>query len=301
MEINSYILVTPCKNEEESLPKLAESVLNQTIKPKMWVIVDDGSTDKTPDILQNLTLKHSWIKNKRLNEKPRDLGIHVAHVYRTGFDYAINYCKENYLEYNYIGSVDADIILENNYYESLIHECEKNRNLGICSGRIGNIIDNKIIWGDFNEDLPSGGARLWEKKCFETTGGYLLTCSPDSVSNVKAKIQGWDTRQFGHIKAISTRAYASAQGQWKGYKKLGANNYFIGYTPIHIILKGITLLHSKNEFYKNGVGLAYIYGYFSEYVNRAPKIDDPEVLSYYKKKRLREIVCSKMKSHKLKK
>lgn len=301
MEISSYILVTPCKNEEKSLPKLAESVINQTVKPKIWVIVDDGSTDKTPDILTDFTSKNNWIKNIRLNEKPRDLGIHVAHVYRTGFDYAINYCKEYNIEYSYISSVDADIILENNYFESLTKECEKNRNLGICSGRIGNIINNKIVWGGFKEELPSGGARLWRKKCFETTGGYLLTCSPDSVSNVKAKIQGWDTRQFGHIRAISTRAYASAEGQWIGYKKIGANNYFIGYTPIHIILKGITLLHSKNEFSKEGVGLAYMYGYFLEYIKKAPRIEDPEVLNYFRKERLREILCSKLKSQKVKK
>lgn len=298
MGVKDYILVTPCKNEEESLPKLAESVIKQTIKPALWVIVDDGSTDRTPEILEDIASKNNWIKSLRLNEKPRDLGIHVSHVYRTGFDYAINYCKCNEIEYNYICSVDADIILENNYFELLMFETEKNENLGVCSGRIGNIISEKVIWTDFREDLPSGGARLWRKNCFETTGGYLLTCSPDSVSNVKAKIQGWETRQFGHVKAISTRAYASAEGQWRGYKKVGANNYFIGYTPSHVILKGISLLHSKTEFSKSGVGLAYIYGYFSEYIKRSPRLNDLEIIDYYKKKRLREILCLKMKSHK---
>ncbi|KKF99276.1 glycosyltransferase family 2 protein [Methanosarcina mazei] len=300
MGMKNYILITPCKNEEESLPKLAESVVNQTIKPKLWVIVDDGSTDKTPDILQNLTSKHSWIKNIRLNEKPRDLGIHVAQVYRTGFDYATSYCINEGLEYNYTCSVDADIILENNYFESLIYESEKNPNLGICSGYIGNIIDGKVIWSDFVADLPSGGARLWKKKCFEATGGYLLTCSPDSVSNVKAKIRGWETRQFKHINAVSTRPYASAEGQWKGYKKAGTNNYFIGYTPTHVILKGIKLLHSKNKSFRNGVGLAYIYGYFSEYFKRAPRIDDSEIIEYYGKKRLGEILWSRVRSQKVK-
>ena len=67
MGIKDYILVTPCKNEEESLPELARSVVNQAIKPKMWVIVDDGSTDRTPEILRDLALKHNWIQNIRLN------------------------------------------------------------------------------------------------------------------------------------------------------------------------------------------------------------------------------------------
>jgi glycosyltransferase involved in cell wall biosynthesis len=301
MGMKDYILVTPCKNEEESLPKLAESVINQTIRPVIWVVVDDGSTDKTPDILKDLTSKYTWIKNIRLNEKPRDLGIHVAQVYINGFNYAINYCKENNIQHEYIGSIDADIILDGSYFESLMTEFETNVNLGICSGHVGNIIDNKIIWSDYRKDLPSGGARLWSTKCFEDTGGYLPTCSPDSVSNVKAIIRGWDTRQFEHITMISTRAYASAQGQWKGYQKLGANNYFIGYTPIHILLKGIRLLYSSDGYFQNGMGFAYIGGYFTEYLKGAPRIKDNEILDYYKNKRLKEIVCSKLKFRSAKK
>lgn len=301
MGMKEYILVTPCKNEEESLPKLADSVINQTIKPVIWVIVDDGSTDRTPEILTDITSKQSWIKSLRLNEKPRDLGIHVAQVYINGFNYATNYCKENSIQYNYIGSIDADIILDSSYFESLITEFEKNANLGICSGHVGNFVDNKIIWSDYRKDLPSGGARLWSKKCFEDTGGYLPTCSPDSVSNVKAIIRGWDTRQFEHIAILSTRAYASAEGQWKGYKKLGANNYFIGYTPIHILLKGIRLLYSTDGYFQNGIGIAYICGYFSEYFRNAPRIEDEEILNYYKNKRLQEILCSKLRYHNAKK
>lgn len=300
MGIKDYILVTPCKNEEENLPELSRSIVNQTIKPKMWVIVDDGSTDRTPEILQGLTSKQNWIQSIRLNEKPRDLGIHVSHVYRTGFDYAINYCAENDIQYEYIGSVDADITFDSDYFKALITECEKNTNLGICSGYVGNIINGEIVWSNFSKDIPSGGARLWRKACFEDTGGYLLTCSPDSVSNVKAKIRGWDTRQFEHIKMISTRAYASAEGQWKGYSKMGANNYFIGYTPTHVLLKGIKLLYSRNRYFKNGVGLAYINGYFTEYFKKAPRIEDDEVINYYQNKRLKEILCSKLKFHSVK-
>lgn len=294
MGITDYILVTPCKNEEESLPKLTESVVNQTIQPKLWVIVDDGSTDKTPDILKEIIEKYNWIKTIRLNEAPRDLGIHVAHVYRQGFDYAINYCLDHSINYVYFGVVDADIILETTYFEALMSEFEKNSNLGICSGHIGNIVDGNILWSDFRSDLPSGGARLWRKECFEETDRYLLTCSPDSVSNVKAKIKGWDTRQYESITAVSTRPYASAQGQWIGYKKLGSNNYFIGYTRLHVLLKGISLFYSRKGYFKTGIGIAYVYGYFASYLKKGPRIDDREVLNYYDN-RLRKILCSKLK------
>jgi glycosyltransferase involved in cell wall biosynthesis len=292
MDMRSYILVTPCKNEEESLPKIAESVIMQELPPVLWVIVDDGSTDNTPDILADLCLNYPWIISIRLNEKPRDLGVHVSHVYRTGFDTAIDYCRSNNVIYEYIASVDADIILDSDYYSSLIKEFELNLKLGICSGHIGNLINNTIVWSNYREDLPSGGARLWRRKCFEETGGFLLTCSPDSVSNVKAKLRGWNTRYFPKPTAISTRAYSSAQGQWRGYRRLGSNNYFIGYSLIHACLKGIKLLYSKNGYFTNGVGLAYIYGYLNDYILHKPQIDDIEILEYYKKNRLKELSCT---------
>lgn len=295
MVMSEYILVTPCKNEEESLPKLAQSVIGQEISPILWVIVDDGSIDKTPEILESYCEQYPWILSLRLTEKPRDLGIHVSSVYRTGFDVAIKYCKENNLDYAYVACVDADIILDKDYFSSLMSKCESDTSLGICSGHIGNIIHGKIVWSKYNEDLPSGGARLWSKKCFEDTGGYQLTCSPDSVSNVKAKLRGWSTKYFATPKAISTRAYSSAQGQWKGYYRLGCNNYFIGYTPIHALLKSLRYMYSKNGYYKTGIGLAYIMGYFSYYLSGKVRIADDEILNYYKKDRLFEILCSKMR------
>jgi glycosyltransferase involved in cell wall biosynthesis len=297
MDMSSYILVTPCKDEEASLPKLAESVLKQQVLPVLWVIVDDGSTDRTPEILANLCLNYSWIKSIRLNEKSRDLGVHVSHVYRTGFDTAIDYCKSNSIRYEYIASVDADIILDSDYYSSLIKEFEFDPKLGICSGHVGNIINETVVWSSYRKDLPSGGARLWKRECFEDTGGFLLTCSPDSVSNVKAKLRGWNTRQFMRAKAVSTRPYSSAQGQWKGYKKLGSNNYFIGYSPLHVLLKGVKLLYNKKGYHKPGMGIAYIMGYYKDFILRKPQIADDEILNYYKNKRLKEIICSRMSIH----
>ncbi|MBZ4646308.1 MAG: hypothetical protein JG777_1797 [Clostridia bacterium] len=282
MGVRDYILVTPCKNEEDSLPRLAESVISQEITPVLWVIVNDGSTDRTPEILDDVCSEYPWIQTVTLNEKPRDLGVHVSRVYRTGFEAAIKHCDGNNIDYMYVASVDADMILDRDYFSSLIKESEVDPDLGICSGHIGNMINGHVVWSNYKEDLPSGGARLWKRECFEETGGYLLTCSPDSVSNVKAKLKGWKTRYFIKPTAISTRAYSSAQGQWEGYRKLGSNNYFIGYSPIHVCLKGIKLLYSGNNYHMPGAGIPYIMGYFGQYINSSPRIEDREVLNYYK-------------------
>lgn len=289
-----YILVTPCKNEEKNIPLLFCSVLSQLSRPKLWVIVDDGSTDQTFKIIQRIASVYDWILPLKLTKSKWDLGVHLAHVYREGFDFAIDQCSEKEIMYDYIAIVDADIILTPNYFSDLILSLKNDQNLGICSGLIGNIIGNKIVWETLRENIPTGGARIWKKKCFDETGGYLLTCSPDSVSNVKANIHSWGTKKYADIKAISTRPYASAAGQWTGFKNIGMNHYFIGYTPLYVLIKGFSMCYNKKGYAKHGVGLAYIAGYFHSKIKRGNRIDDPEIIDYYQNKKMKEIIWSKI-------
>ena len=89
-----YILVTPAKNEGKNLPNLIHSVENLTIKPILWVIVDDGSTDDTPEIIKEAKKKHEWIQSIRLEEHPRGITFHYPYVCKKGFDFATEYCKK---------------------------------------------------------------------------------------------------------------------------------------------------------------------------------------------------------------
>ena len=274
MQNETYILLTSAKNEEDKLPNLFSSMVNQTCKPVLWLIVDDGSTDDTPAVIKAAKGKHKIIQSIRLDEHARDTGKHYAYVCNTGFDFAIKYCERHNIQYGYIGIVDADMTLEPNFFEKLIREFKKNLKLGIASGSeyyYNN--NNELVLEAVRDDLPMGCMRLWRKDCFEDTGGYLLTKVPDAVSNAKAIIGGWDTKQFHHIKFVSTRAHASAEGHWRGYKQFGFNNYFISYTPIHALLKGIKLL-SERPYY---TGFAYLYGYFGSLILRKKQIDDDRI------------------------
>ena len=280
-----YILVTPAKDEEKNLSGLIQSIVKQTIKPILWIVVDDGSRDRTSGIIEEAKEMHDWIETIRLGECTWDLGIHLSYVCRTGFDYAIKYCKEHNVWYHYIGIIDADVVLSEDYFERLMNEFENNPKLGIASGEVWNIVGNEMIQNKQNEYLPLGGARLWSRECFDKTGGYLLTCVPDSVSNVKAILHGIETRIFKDIKFVSTRGSCSAKGYWIGYKQLGANNYFVGYTLIHILLKGLKLLFEKPYY----IGFAYHYGYFGSLIFRKERIEDGEVRYYFRHIRVREI------------
>ena len=280
-----YILLTVAKDEEKNLPNLIQSVLTQTLKPLVWVIVDDGSTDDTPNILREIKKKYNWIQIIQLGKNPRDVGKHYARICNIGFDLAIKYCETNNLQYDYIGIVDADMTFGTEFFDKLIREFEKNPKLGIASGSVYSNIHNKLISEDCREDLPMGSPRLWRRECFEEDGGYYISHFPDSVSNVSATLKGWETKIFKDLKAIQARRTHSAEGLWHGYKIIGKSDYFRGYHPLFMVAKVIGTL-CKWPCY---MGIAYFWGYFGSVLRREDKIDNVEIKNYYRNKH-REVV-----------
>ncbi|MDW7775648.1 MAG: glycosyltransferase [Methanosarcinales archaeon] len=274
----SYIIVTPCKDEGENLPNLIQSMVEQKEKPSLWVIVDDGSTDGTPTIISNIQKKLDWVFNVTLEKRSRDIGKHYAYVCNIGFDFAIKKCKEHEIQYDYIGIVDADMKLENEFFNKLIDEFERNPRLGIASG-VEYHYDNssKLISEKMREDLPLGCMRLWIKKCFEDSGKYFSSDFPDSISNVIAKQNGWETKNFNHIRAIQSRQTYSAEGLWKGYKIIGRSDYFRNYYPLYVFAKGLKYICKKPHY----LGIAYWFGYMNSSLKRIEQIDNELIQKYY--------------------
>lgn len=300
---SNLIAVTPCKNEEKNLPNLIQSMIAQNKKPIFWVIVDDGSTDNTGEIIDEAEKKYDWIKGIRLGEHKEYMGAHLSAVCNAGFEFAINLLNKKGLSYDYIALIDADNILESRYFERLVKEFEEYPKLGLASGNsafadIENILndlrlkysnitvmspefwqmwDSSLEIQKSRDDLPMGSARIWRKECFEETGGYLPVPLPDSVSNVKAKLKGWKTRRFMDIRVIERRGL-SKQGLWKGYKQKGESYFFLDYPLPYAILKSIKYSFKKPYY----TGAAFIYGFISSLAWRKEKVDDYEIRRYYR-------------------
>lgn len=279
------MIITPCKNEERNLPKLIKSLNKQTKKPNLWIIVDDGSTDSTPVIINSAKREHAWIESIRLESNHRDLGLHVYCVYNEGFTFLQAYCKIHNIPYEYIGNIDADMILEEtNFFERLIAEFEGDRSLGIVSSRVYSVSKDKLIVENDKTNLPMGSPRIWRKECFEQTGGYPISYSADSVSNVIARLKGWKLKTVEEVSAIQLRRTSSAEGMWKGYLINGKSAHFRNYHPLFVVLKGVRLCF-VNPYY---IGIAYIYGYFVSVLNRQDKFNNKEVTDYYYKNKFKE-------------
>ncbi|MFW6145386.1 MAG: glycosyltransferase family 2 protein [bacterium] len=275
-----YIIVTSCKNEEENLPDLINSVISQTLRPNLWVIVDDGSTDKTPQILRKAEEEHNWIKSIRLNGKERDLGFHLANNVKEGFNFAIDYCKKNNITYSYLANLDADLKLEETFYENIINEFEKDPKLGIASGGTKHIIGEKVVYAKLSSDEPSGGHMVIRRECFEDCEGIPISYAFDSVLKAKARLSGWSTKRFEDNLATEIRDFSSADGYWRGFKRKGKASHYLNLHPIHIGYKCIKY-SLKRPYY---LGFAYFLGYISSVLRRDEKISDSEVRRYFRNK-----------------
>lgn len=277
-KIGKYLLVTACKNEADNLPKLIQSVTGQTIKPIVWVIMDDGSTDRTPEIIKEAKEKYKWIQNIRLEENSkRDLGFHLSSVMKKAFEFGIEYCRKNETEYEYIGNVDGDIIIEEMFFEKLITEFEKDPLLGIAGSGTQYTKGNRIIQPEGGMDEPSGGDMLIKRECFEDCGGIQITWGWDGTLKAKAKIKGWKVKRFEYIKALETRYVGSVEGYWKRYMDMGIAGYYFNFHPIHAMIKGVMMLRKKPYY----IGIAYLAGYFISFIKRKEKIEDDEIRQFF--------------------
>ena len=272
-----YIVVTPCKNEGENLPDLIDSIVAQTIRPVAWMIVDDGSTDDTPYIIEDTVKIHDWIQSIRLDNTVRDLGLHLAGVMNKGFDCTISYCREQGIKYNYLGNLDGDLTLPPTFYENLMREFEKDSELGVASGGTRHIIGNRIVHAKVSVNEPSGGHMLIRKECFEECGGIPLSYATDSVMKAKVRIRGWKTRRFEDNVATEIRDVNAAEGYWKGFVHKGESSYYLTHNPLHVIAR-VVMYSVRRPYY---VGIAYLKGYLGSIIRRKERINDPEIRRYY--------------------
>ena len=125
-----YCLITPCRDEAKYARRTIESVLRQTVRPALWVIVDDGSTDQTPQILAEYAAKFPWIHVvRRADRGDRKLGAGVIEAFNAG------YATINPDDFDYLCKFDLDLDLPPRYFERVMERMEDDPRLGTCSGK----------------------------------------------------------------------------------------------------------------------------------------------------------------------
>jgi poly-beta-1,6-N-acetyl-D-glucosamine synthase len=224
----SYVLITPARNEEASIGDTIESVISQTVLPKKWVIVSDGSTDRTDAIVREHLSGNPWIDLIRMPEhRDRQFAAKVN-------SFNAGYVGLGRVDYDIIGNLDADISFEPDYFEFLLSKFYEDPSLGVAGTPFveqGKHYDYRFT----NIEHVSGACQLFRRECFEEIGGYVPIKGGgiDWVAVTTARMKGWKTRTFTEKTCIHHRKMGTGNtGAVMTWFRQGGKDYFLGNHPL---------------------------------------------------------------------
>ncbi len=276
-----YAIVTPVKDEEKYFPKTIASVLKQTVKPQIWIIIDDHSRDRTGQIIENVSEKFEWVVGCKGDVKD--------HNRKPGGEALINQgiCRLNLLQYDYFVRMDGDISFDHDYFEKIFKKFEQNESLGIASGVCYFPAKNKLIEEKHPRFHTRGPLKTYRMECFSAIGGLESCLGWDTVDEIKANMQGWITRSFMELKIIHYRKTQTASGALNGMNNLGKASYYLGYHPIFFMLRAIKNMTSPPYIFG---GMQMLNGFLRGYIKRQPQIADGKFIKYLRKQQMNKLL-----------
>jgi glycosyltransferase involved in cell wall biosynthesis len=202
-----YVVISPVKDEAKYLERTIQSVVQQTVRPYRWVIVDDGSRDQTPEIVARHSSSHSWLSAVRHEANSgREPGSAVVHAFSAGLATVRN------LDFDFVVKLDADLELPPNYFEELLRRFEQDPRLGIASGVYLELHDGRWKMIQLPEYHAAGASKMIRVQCFKEIGGFVPNRGWDTVDEIKAMTRGWKTRHFAELQFRHLRLEGTAIG-----------------------------------------------------------------------------------------
>lgn len=277
-----YVIVSPVRDEEEYIARTIESVLRQTILPKEWIIVDDGSHDATERIVEEYAAQHSWIRALHQPDRGQRVpGSGVMEAFYKGYD------SLGCADWEFVVKLDGDVGLPPNYFEQCLERFDRDPRLGMCGGLMYRIQDGKLQAELHPIFQVRGPIKLYRRACWEAIGGLIRTPGWDTVDEVQANRLGWHTRTFPELKVIHYRPTGAVQGTWRNGVKNGRADYISGYHPFFLLAKCVKRFFQKPYAIN---ALATAYGFLSGYTNHIERVNDPDLIRYLRNQQIRRLL-----------
>lgn len=276
----TYVLITPARNEAAFIEKTIQSVIAQTVLPKRWIIVSDGSTDGTDEIVWKYRDGREWLELIRLPEREER---HFAAKVKA-FDAGYERVKD--LSFEVIGNIDADISFGQDFLAYLLEQFETMPDLGVAGTHYVESDFHSYRNSYINVHHVNGQCQLFRRACFEDIGGYVPIKGGgiDWVAVTTARMKGWKTYSFGDRVFYHHRKMGTAgSNELMSRFNYGKKDYFLGGHPLWQLFRGA--FQMTKQPYLAG-GLALLLGYFWCWATRFERPISQELMQFHRKEQL---------------
>lgn len=283
-----YVIVTPAYNEAEYIELTIKSVLSQTAKPLLWIIVDDGSADETPLIIRRYTTQYPWIRYYRREKVPGQL-YYASNVF--AIQEGISHLGG--MSYDYMAILDADISLYPQYYEQILFRLSQDEKFGIASG----VIKDRLPSGGFQKVIldrrsTPKAIMVFRRSCFEQIGGFvpMKYGGEDTLACFMARMKGWNTWSFPDFEVIHNKpagtGHASSSVRFRF--RLGWGEWFLGTQPLFFFLKCVRRCVIEPPFIFGG--LARMMGFLCGCVSKERRQISDELVRYIRREQWKRVI-----------
>jgi poly-beta-1,6-N-acetyl-D-glucosamine synthase len=268
-----YLLISPCRDEGKYLRRTLDSVAAQTVQPALWVVVDDGSTDDTPAILDEYARHLPYLRIvRRADRGGRKVGPGVIEAFYAGLD------TVRLEDFDYVCKLDMDLDLPPRYFELLMQRMEENPRVGTTSGKPWFVhpATGELVPEVCGDEMSVGMSKFYRVECFKEIGGFVREVMWDGIDCHRCRMLGWiaesvesEPIRFIHLRPMGT----SQKGIWTGRLRHGFGQYFMGTSPLYYLAVVVYRLPA----YPMVVGsAAMLWGYLRSWLKGLPRYDDLE-------------------------
>jgi len=279
-----FVLVTPARDEAAFIGDTIEAVAAQTHRPLRWVIVSDGSTDGTDEIVRAHMERHDWIELVRMPERRDRQFAAKANAFNAGCE------RLKPLDFDVIGNLDADITFDPDYFDYLMSRFAADPSLGVAGTPPvedrNRPHDHTYAHGGANMDHVSGTCQMFRRECFEAIGGYVPVKGGaiDWIAVTTARMKGWKTRTFLDRVCYHHRKMGTAgSGPLKAKFHYGRKAYYVGGHPAWEMLRGIFMMRSR-PFILGGVW--FMTGFAWAGITRMQRPVSKELMAFHRREQL---------------
>ena len=276
-----YVIITPARDEEKNVEATLRAVTSQTVLPSKWMIVDDGSTDKTAEIVESYTKRYPWIRlGRRANRGARKSGGGVIEAFYDGY----NTLHRN--DWDYIVKLDGDLTFSPDYFEKCFEHFEADPKLGVGGGNIYHDFAGEKKVERNPKFHVRGATKIYRRACWEAIGGLFRAPGWDTIDEVKANMLGWKSYSFDELNVVHHRLTGTADGLLRDRIKHGLACYISGYHPLFVAASCARRLLQKPYIAGSA---AMCYGFIKGYCTRTPRVNDSRLIKYLRNQQLRRL------------